>query len=110
MLEYLEKAASVIGCGYHHRLNVNDPHPAYTVHYSDVKKKGNNNFMNLLRNLEIYNDKKVPEIMILDDIETVRYPLLAGLLDTDGSLVYDKRTEDGTSLCINVYDFVQKRK
>ncbi|CAH1756141.1 13650_t:CDS:10 [Entrophospora sp. SA101] len=44
-------------------------------------------FEKLLRKLNILNKKNIPTEMIMDDIETVRLPLLGGLLDTSSYYV-----------------------
>jgi hypothetical protein len=59
--------------------------------------KGKNPFMEFLREKEMYQDKHIPMELLLTSREN-RLALLAGLLDSDGSLHN------------NCYDFIQKRE
>jgi hypothetical protein len=63
--------------------------------YSHCRKKGSNTILNDLLHLELFGNKHIPHCYI-DNSESIRLSLLAGLLDTDGYL------NNGT------YDIVQK--
>lgn len=69
----------------------------YSLNIVGDGKVGNNEFLQKLKSLNLINNKHIPHIYLTASLED-RKQLLAGLLDTDGSL-------DGCS-----YDFVQKRE
>jgi hypothetical protein len=63
-----------------------------------VHKKGSNNQVrDVLRELNLFDNKHIPDIYMQNSVK-VRTELLAGLLDTDGYLQN------------NVYEFIQKRQ
>ena len=86
-LSVTEKITSTSKSGEHcYRLNV-----------VGNGKAGNNLFLEKLKNLDLINNKHIPQIYLTASIDD-RKQLLAGLIDTDGSL--DKAG----------YDFAQKNK
>ena len=90
VVESLQEYAAKIGVELS-KGNTSDRAPNYSL-------SGNSGiFVNLLSELGVYKNKHIPQCYLVNDRHT-RLELLAGLLDTDGSL------QD------NCFDFIQKRK
>jgi hypothetical protein len=71
----------------------------YRINGDGSGKENSNKFLNTLKNLDLLNNKHIPLIYKCNSREN-RLKLLAGLLDSDGSLCNDNCT----------FDFVQKSK
>lgn len=98
MIRAIEERAALFGLSVAIRL-VPQTHPIYCVSIRSWKRS-KLMFCKVLQELGIYNDKAIPEELLYDDIDLVRLPLLAGLIDTDGYL-------DVKNL---QYEFSQKRR
>ncbi|MDD5272739.1 MAG: Hint domain-containing homing endonuclease [Methylovulum sp.] len=85
--------AESVGCDYKEKFNSQNSVVAMVV-----KRSGNTNpMMTILRDIGVLNNKHIPDIYLYASLED-RLELLAGLIDTDGSL--SKHS----------YDFVQKNE
>lgn len=79
------------------RYSRNSKSNAYYLSSINNKKAGNNNknpLIEQLRNLGVYNRKDIPESYIYTTKEN-RLKLLAGLIDTDGSVYMSKNDRNG---------------
>ena len=69
----------------------------YRINGNGIANKGCNYFLNILKEYNLINNKHIPLIYKCNSREN-RLKLLAGLIDSDGSLTKDKCT----------FDFIQK--
>lgn len=84
-------------------INSNNIHPTCDWTYYEEENNPNNyvnpndsnRFVNILNEYNLYENKHIPEIFIVNDEET-RLQLLAGLIDTDGTLSH--QDEEGSQL------------
>jgi hypothetical protein len=96
MIQAIQERATLFGFTVVVRRMV---HPAYQVSICSWKRS-KIMFLQVLRKLGIFESKSIPDELLLDDIDLVRLPLLAGLIDTDGHL----------DLVGRQYEFTQKRQ
>lgn len=61
-------------------------------HYYANKKRDGNEFLNMLRNLNVYGNKHIPKLYLYNN-RIIRLSVLAGLLDTDGYLYNNNKYE-----------------
>ncbi|CAJ0883095.1 1976_t:CDS:10 [Entrophospora sp. SA101] len=93
MTEKLEGCGKLLGLSLRfYKFNKNNDE-IIKIEYKTLKNESDeysplhNKFTNLLRRLEILDGNNVPNFMMMEDIETVRLPLLGGLLDAGGYFV-----------------------
>lgn len=88
--------AALIGCQY----NVNPDPRNNVVRMSLTHSAGGVNvFTAVLRDLGIFETKSLPASMLVDDMETVRLPLLAGIIDSDGYYSKEQKIYEITQSC-----------
>lgn len=88
--------APLIGCKFtKHKFNENSKAQNYGIAKLSASNKHINHFYHALKELNLIKNKHIPDCYLYADIDS-RRELLAGLIDTDGSL-------DGCG-----YDFTQK--
>jgi len=97
VIQYLEEYALThnLRCSYRYK---NDS-KSMTIRLSSINNKkrgqcGKNSLVEDLRALGVYNNKHIPEDFLNYQIET-RLQLLAGLIDTDGSVYHGKDNHGG---------------
>nr|CAG8506850.1 6173_t:CDS:10 [Entrophospora candida] len=93
MTEKLEGCGKLLGLSLRfYKFNKNNDE-IIKIEYKTLKNENDeysqlhNKFTNLLSRLEILDGNNVPNFMMMEDIETVRLPLLGGLLDAGGYFV-----------------------
>lgn len=97
VLDKCERIATLLQCKLHKFWKEHGWHVTFTgnVHNRQRQHQQQGTLWNLLQRLGLWNqDKHIPNVMLLDDIETVRLPLLAGLLDMNGHHVIDDMSGD----------------
>jgi hypothetical protein len=97
IIKYFKENLQEIKCYLQYTNNKNDNNYTYRINGDGSGKKNSNHFMNTLIKYDLINNKHIPFIYKCNSRKN-RLKLLAGLIDSDGSLTKDKCT----------FDFIQK--
>lgn len=99
MLDECFRVGRVLGCD----VSMSREKDMYCIRFIRYPGEQKGILQNLLEKLGVLKNKHVPDQLLFDEIEFVRLPLLAGLLDTDGHFL--NSSKEGFT-----YEFVQLRK